>query len=144
MKTNHPFRRGLLLAAAFAVMMVLTGTPSLYETFAGRDLSREALAFAAMLPIGALVASMPARIRRRGQQAAAPRIAWQECAVALLGGATLGLGAYVAGGGDVRMLAGAMQGGLGAMAFVAVAACAAVITRCILGHTGAPEKGDQP
>lgn len=144
MKTSHPFGRGLLLAAAFAVMMVLTGTPSLYETFAGRNLSREALAFAAMLPIGGLVASLPARIRGRGRQHPARRVTWQTCAVTFVGGVALGFGAFAAGGGDVRMLAGAMQGGLGALAFAAAAVCAAVITRCILGRPGAQEKGEQP
>lgn len=121
----HPFRHALWLAVLFAVMMVMTGTPSLWETFTGRNLSREALAFAVMLVPGAFLASLPERIRRRGSPAV--RSTWQGCLLMLAAGAALTFSAALAGGGDVRMLAGSMQGSAGALAFVGIAWMTALI-----------------
>ena len=124
-RRSQPFRHALWLAVLFAVMMVMTGTPSLWETFTGRNLSREALAFAAMLAPGAFLASLPERIRRRG--APVLHTTWQGCLLMLAAGAALTFSAALAGGGDVRMLAGSMQGSVGALAFVGIAWLTALI-----------------
>lgn len=116
LKKQHPFRRAFWLAAVFAAMMIATGTPSLYETFAVQNVSASALAFAVMIVPGAFLAALPERIRHRRE----PRrmSTWQGCLLMLVAGVALMLGAGMAGAGEVRAVAGAMQGGIGALAFV--------------------------
>lgn len=119
MKKQHPFWRAFWLAAVFVAMMIATGTPSLYETFAVQNVSASALAFAVMIVPGAFLAALPERIRHR--QETRRMSTWRGCLLMLAAGVTLMLGAGMAGAGDVRAVAGAMQGGVGALIFVACA-----------------------
>lgn len=125
MTCEHPFRRAFLLALVLVAMMVMTGTPSLYETFTVRGGSPAALAFALMIVPGAFLAALPGRVSRRNE----PRMmsTWQNCLLMFVAGAVLMIGAHMAGAGDVRGMAGAMQGGVGALTFVACAYVAALI-----------------
>lgn len=130
----HPFRRAFLLALVFSAMMVVSGTPSLYETFAIRDQSASRLAFALMIVPGAFLSALPARIRRKNE----PRMmsTWPNCLLMFAFGVAGMLGAGMAGAGDVRALGGAMQGGVGALMFVACAWASAFVASRLANRRG--------
>ncbi len=128
----HPFWRGAALAAVFALIMVLTGTPVLSPAYRLWDASRPALAFGGMAVIGAFLASIPGRIRRKKE--ARPKLSVSRCVVAFASGIGLMLGLALAGSGDIRLICGVMQGGLGALAFAACAWLTGLITARLMGR----------
>lgn len=131
MQRPHPFRRGLMLAAAFVLMMTLTGV-----LFRLDELTADGLrpaCFAGFLALGALAASVPGRIRRRRE----PRLRSSvlRCVIAFAGGAVMLLGLHLAGATGLHLFGGAMQGGLGSLVFVGLAGVSALVTaRTVAGR----------
>ena len=131
MRKEHPLWRGFLLASAVLLIMLMTGRADTLPAFeqAGRLLGRDiasdsfALLWTAMVIPGAFLASVPARLRRRGEKA--PRATLQSCLMALAGGVLLTLGMGLAGG---NVLAGLFQGSASAYAFLLAAWAAGFIT----------------
>lgn len=115
-----------LLAVALASAMTAAGRLDLLAayTLAG---SRFQGAVLVMLPVGAFLAALPGRLRRRGQPR--PRSTWRGCAVCSAGGMAAMLAAGLAQMEDGLTLTGLAQGSVSAWAFAAVmwlaALCAA-------------------
>ena len=115
-----------LLAVALASAMTAAGRLDLLAayTLAG---SRFQGAVLVMLPVGAFLAALPGRLRRRGQPR--PRYTWRGCAVCFAGGMAAMLAAGLAQMEDGLTLTGLAQGSVSAWAFAAVmwlaALCAA-------------------
>jgi len=121
MRKEHPLWRGFLLASAVILLMLMTGQADTLPAFeqAGQLLGRElapdsfALLWTALVIPGAFLASVPARLRRRGTKG--PRATVKGCLLALTGGILLTMGMSLAGG---NVLAGLFQGNISACAFL--------------------------
>lgn len=128
----HPFGHGLLLAAVAAVIMILAGTRSLTGMFRWDGFPNDDHFLAGGVVIGAALASIPERLRRRHgpRQRSTPK----GCIQAFAGGAGMLLALSLAGMGSLEWLAGAMQGGLGALAFAGTAWLTAAIAARLTGR----------
>lgn len=127
---EQPVRlRGALSAAVACVAaMAMVGGLDLAGVFAGLNGGGAGAfhgAFAAMLPVGAGLAALPGRIRRRFR----PRLrsSWRGCLSCFAGGFLLLAAAGMAQMGDALLLVSLAQGSLSALAFVAVAWPAAAV-----------------
>lgn len=138
MQETHSFRRGLLIALTVAASAVATGRLDLTPAYAlaGRLLGRPApgagypAALAVMLAVGAFLAALPGRLRRRGEapQRATPR----SCLIALLGGFGMMLAADLARQDSGAMLLGVMQGNVSAWVFfICMAAAGFAVARLV-------------
>lgn len=128
----HPFLSGLALAFALCAAMVLWGSFAVQPVFRVAQVERPLAAFAVMTAVGAFLAAMPSRIRRRNGPYL--RSTWRGCLTAFCAGVALVIGAHIAGMDDVEALNGMMQGGLGALAFGGVAWCTALVTSRLMGR----------
>lgn len=133
---NKPFRRGAWLAVAAAVCLVVAGRIDLLAAYRQADMAGLFTALAVMLPVGALLASLPERIRRRKEPRR--RSGWKGCVTCFLGGLGLMLGAGIAGGGDGLMLTGLLQGSVSAYVFLAVSWLAGLLAARLMGRRRAP------
>jgi len=125
MALNRPFRRGLWLAAASAVILTLVGRIDFLAAYGQvRRLLGEAeradffLAMAVMMIPGAFLAALPGRLRRKGIRRVST---WRGCLACFLGGLAMTLAASLAGGGDGMAWTGLLQGNISAYVFVAAA-----------------------
>lgn len=114
MKRVHPLWRGVLLALALTAALAFTPRLTALSPYL---LHRPALVAAAMMLVGAFVASVPERLRHRGQKNAAP-LSWKRALASLGGGVLLGVAMALTGGG--RLLFGLLEGSVGAYAGVLV------------------------
>ncbi len=128
MKRVHPLWRGLLLA--LALVAALAFTPRL-TALAPYLLRRQALVAAAMMLAGAFVASVPERLRHRGQNKAAP-LSWKRALASLGGGVLLGVAMALTGGG--RLLFSLLEGSVGAYAGVLIFWLCAGVTVRLMGR----------
>ncbi len=122
---NRPFRRGLWLAAASAVIFILAGRIDFLAAYGQvrRLLGETAradffLAMAVMMIPGAFLAALPGRLRRKSVRRVST---WRGCLACFLGGLVMTLAAALAGGGDGMALTGLLQGNISAYVFVLVA-----------------------
>lgn len=136
---SRPFRRGLWLALAAAVCMVLAGRidwmaayGQVERLYAAAEPADFFLAAAVMLAPGAFLASLPERIRRRKEKQ--PRSNVGGCAVSFFGGVALMIGAGIAGGGDGLMLTGLLQGSVSAYVFLGVSWLAGLAAARLFGR----------
>ncbi len=138
MRETHSFRRGLLIALTVAASAVVTGRLDVTPAYAlaGRLMGRPApgagypAALAVMLAVGAFLAALPGRLRRRGETA--QRSTPRSCLIALLGGFGMTLAAELAGQDGGAMLLGAMQGNVSAWVFfICMAAAGFAVARLI-------------
>ena len=117
-----PWLVPLVLAAA----MTVAGRLDLLAAYALTG-DRFQGALLVMLPVGAFLAALPGRLRRRGQPR--PRSTWRGCAVCFAGGMAAMLAAGLAQMEDGLTLTWLAQGSVSAWAFAAVmwlaALCAA-------------------
>ncbi|MCH5287437.1 MAG: YeeE/YedE family protein [Christensenellaceae bacterium] len=124
MVKEHPMWRGLWLAAAVVLAMVLVGQADVLPAYvqASRQtgqsvpVDRFAVAMAVMIIPGAFLASLPSRLRNKEEKSDKP--SGKSLLMAFLGGILLVLGLGVAGGG---MAAGLLFTGVGAWVFALVA-----------------------
>lgn len=105
--------RGSLAALAAVVGIILQGELNWLAGY-GLHSSFMTAALVMMLP-GAFLASLPGRIRHRGEKR--NPVTWQGCLTCFVGGVVMMLGAGMAQGGDGRMLTGLCQGSVSAYAF---------------------------
>lgn len=115
----HPFGRGLLLAAVTAALTILAGTRSLTGLFRWDGFPNDEHVLAGGVVLGAAIASLPGRLRRR--RGPRQRSTSKGCILAFAGGLGMMLALSLAGLGSLEWLTGAMQGGLGALAFAGTA-----------------------
>lgn len=132
MRQTHPFLRGLVLAAVFALMMSLLGTPALMEKASFTALDGPLLAFGGMAAAGAFVAAIPGRLKRLHGPWRHSSV--RECLLAFVGGLLVMLGLQVAQVGDLALLCGVLQGGLGALALLGCAWLTAAIAAGVMGR----------
>lgn len=105
--------RGSLVALAAVAIIALRGG---VDWLAGYGLRSPFMTAALVMTLpGAFLASLPGRIRHRGEKRVPTT--WRGCAACFLGGVGLMLGAGMAQGGDGRMLTGLCQGSVSAYAF---------------------------
>ena len=124
MVKEHPMWRGLWLAAAVVLAMVLVGQADVLPAYAQASrltgqsvpVDRFAVAMAVMIIPGAFLASLPSRLRSKAEKNDKP--SGKSLLMAFLGGILLVLGLGVAGGG---MAAGLLFTGVGAWVFALVA-----------------------
>lgn len=132
MRDGHPFWRGAALAFVFVLMMVLLGTPDMLTMVSLRGFSRELMAFAGMAVLGACTAAIPRRLRNmKGTGLRSDR---RGCLLSFVGGLLLAASFGICGAGEMQLICGAMQGGMGAMVFVGCAAATAWITSKLTGR----------
>lgn len=122
---NKPFKRGLWLAVASAVILILAGRIDFWAAYGQiRRLMGEAeradffLAMAVMMIPGAFLAALPGRLRRKGVRRVSTG---RGCLACFLGGLVMILAAGLAGGGDGMALTGLLQGNISAYVFVLAA-----------------------
>ncbi|MBQ8655126.1 MAG: hypothetical protein IJ507_09330 [Clostridia bacterium] len=108
--------RGMLLALAAAVIMVMKGRIDLMAAYG--NTSAFFTAMAVMMIPGAFLMSLPRRIRHRREPR--KKSTWKGCAACFAGGLALALGAGLAEGGDGLMLTGVLQGSVSAYVFLLV------------------------
>lgn len=101
----------LLLVLVMSALMVMAG-------------ESDALAVYAMTAVGAFLAALPGRIRRRKEKRL--RSSWQGCVVCFAGGLVLVLAGGLANM-NGALLTGLMQGSVSAYAFAALAWLAALV-----------------
>ncbi|MBQ8556812.1 MAG: hypothetical protein IJ438_13215 [Clostridia bacterium] len=123
MRRVHPLWRGFYLSLTLVAAIVLMKGG--VDALAAYRLDRRGLVLMAMTAVGAFLAALPGRLRRR-KEARSPRPRWQRCLARFVCGAALALGLGLAGEG--RILASLMQGSTGAYAFVAAAWVSGFIT----------------
>ena len=122
MGKEHPLGRGFFLALALVIAMLGAGVISaapLFEAALGQPVQNDtqetyALAVTMMVIPGAFLASIPARLRRKGRT----KSTWKTCLTAFLGAILAAVGADLAGG---SVLSGALQGNISGLAALAVA-----------------------
>ena len=125
MAKEHPLWRGLWLAAAVVLTMVLVGHADVLPAYAqaaqltGQSVPMDqfALAMAVMIIVGAFLASLPGRLNSREQKDGS-KPSGRALLMSFIGGILLVLGLGVAGGG---MVAGLLFSGVGAWVFLLVA-----------------------
>lgn len=127
MRRVHPLWRGFFLSCVLTTALVLLGGPDEIAVFRGE---RMPLVFAGSAALGALVASLPGRFRRRGQRTPLPR--WTCCLLCFLCGAAMLLALGAAGSG--RVLYALYEGSTGAYAFAGAALVTGFITARIAGR----------
>lgn len=132
MKQSHPLMRGFALAFTITMMMVLLGTPRLMEQVDFAALNKPLLIFAGTAVLGAFVAAVPSRLRRLHDPWRRSTV--RGCITAFIGGGLTVMGLQIAGCGDLAMMCGILQGGLGALAFMGFAWLAAVMTAQLTGR----------
>ena len=125
---QHPWLCGFFLALALVMAQVLDAPIDLLEAakeaalmLGGRETAAGPLLTALAVVAGALIASLPARLRNRGQRREPLRA--RRCAVCFAGGLMSALGLSLAGG-DLLTLAflGSFNGVLGGLVFAGIAA----------------------
>lgn len=139
MVKEHPMWRGLWLAAAVVLAMLLIGHADVLPAYAqvsrltGQAVPQDrfVIAMAVMIIPGAFLAALPSRLKHREEKGGKP--AWRSLLMAFVGGILLVLGLGVAGGG---MAAGLLFSGVGAWIFL-LAAC---VTGFLLIRLGGGEK----
>ena len=127
MRRVHPLWRGFWLAVVMTAALVLVGG---VDWLAAYRLDRQAAALGTGTTAGALLASLPGRLLRRGTRPA--RTTWQGCLRAFLCGCAMVIAAAAAGSG--RILPALMEGSAGAYAFVPAAWLSGCITARIAGR----------
>ena len=123
MRIPHPLWRGFWLAAAIAAGLVLMGFSQTLGVFL---LDRRMIAYSGALLVGAFLASLPSRLRRRKRQGA---FCWQRCLRGFLCGAGMALALGLAGSSFI--LPALLTGSAGAAGFCAAALLAGLLTRRI-------------
>ena len=121
MRREHPLWRGFWLALLLTATLVLLNGPDTTAAFVG---DRSALMSALAIAVGASLASLPGRLRRRGRKG--EPIRWQRCLLAFGAGVMMMVGLALAGSG--RILASLYEGSVAAFAFVGLAWLAGLIT----------------
>lgn len=129
MKIGHPFLCGCLLAFAVVLPTAFFGTLLIDGAFSGDTRLLMLLAGAAG---GALMASVPGRIRRRHEKLRRPD--WRRCLIAFGGGAVMLPALRLAGMDSFGSWQGVMQGGAGALAFAGLAWLAALVSARLIGR----------
>lgn len=130
MQRPHAFRSGLLLAALLVLMMLFWGDFRLTDALRPDDPSMRL--FLVGVPVGAFLASLPRRLRRKDWRMVA--FAPKRCLLAFGCGTAMLLGAKIAGMDDLRAASGTMQGSLSALAFAVTAALTALLTAWLAGR----------
>lgn len=121
MRRVHPLWRGFWLAVVLTAILTLLGG---MDVLAVCRLDRNLLVLSGAVVIGAFLASLPRRLRRR--RGGHPAIQWRRCLRAFLCGAAMVLATGMAGSG--RILPALMEGSVGAYAFVGAAWLAGFVT----------------
>lgn len=124
MEREHPMWRGLWLAAAVVLAMLLVGHADVLPAYAqasrltGQNVSpdRFIVAMAVMIIPGAFLAALPLRLKHPEKEPHKPT--GRSLLLAFIGGVLLVLGLGVAGGG---MAAGLLFSGVGAWIFLLAA-----------------------
>lgn len=124
MGVPHPMWRGFWLAAAMAAGMILLGFT---EALAPFLLKRRMIAWAGAAVVGAFLASLPSRLRRKRRRAP---LKWQRCLRGFLCGAGMALALGLAG--ESFLLPALLTGSAGAAAFTLMALLAGFATRRLL------------
>ncbi|MBQ7850034.1 MAG: hypothetical protein IJ343_09955 [Clostridia bacterium] len=127
MRRVHPLWRGFWLACVLTAALVLLGGPDEIAVFRG---DRAALILSGATALGALLASVPGRLRQRGQSL--PPLRRTVCLRAFLCGACMILALAAAGSG--RVLYALYEGSAGAYAFAASALLSGFITARLTGR----------
>ena len=127
MYRQHPLWRGFWLACAMAAALFLLGET---DALAPYRLDRRMLVFAGAMAAGALIGTLPARLRRKRQPP--DRTTWLRCLRGFLCGAVMAFALGMAGSG--RILPALMTGSAGAYAFCAAALVAGFVTVRIAGR----------
>lgn len=126
---RHPIWKGLALAVLLTLLLAVEAPQYPMAAMPGR----RDRAMDAMLPVGALLASLPERFRARGKEKR--RVSWQRCLLAFAAGAAAMGGAMLCRGALITVMAGgAMTGTWGGLACLTVtlpvsAACAVLLER---------------
>lgn len=126
MRRVHPLWRGFWLALALTAALLLSDVDSLMAY----RLNRRGLALFGAAALGAFLAALPGRLRRRGERPEKPR--WTRCVTALACGLVMTASLGLAGSG--RILLSLAEGSTGAMAFAAAAWLTGLITLLIAGR----------
>ena len=124
MVKEHPMWRGLWLAAAVVLAMVLVGHADVLPAYAQASrlmgqsvpVDRFVVAMAVMIIPGAFLASLPSRLQNKDEKGGKPT--GRSLLMAFVGGVLLVLGLGVAGGG---MVAGLLMSDIGAWIFALAA-----------------------
>ena len=124
MVKEHPMGRGLWLAVAVVLAMVLVGHADVLPAYAQAarltgasvPVDRFVVAMAVMIIPGAFLASLPSRLQKKEEKSGKPT--GSSLLMAFFGGVLLVLGLGVAGGG---MAAGLLTGDIGAWIFALAA-----------------------
>ena len=130
MRRVHPLWRRFWLAVVLTAARVLLGG---VDWLAAYRLDRQALVPAGAAAMGAFLAALPGRLRRRRLRPI--RTSWQRCLRAFLCGAAMALALGMAGSG--RILPALMEGSTGAYAFVGAAWLTGFVTTRIGVRRGA-------
>ncbi len=126
MRIPHPLWRGFWLAVVMTAGLVLLGFA---DTLAAFRLDRRMIAFSGAFVVGAFIAALPRRLRRRtspAPSAVSPRRRGLRCLGCFLCGAGMALGLGLAGGG--ALLPCLLTGSAGAVAFAFSALLTGFIT----------------
>lgn len=126
MRRVHPLWRGFWLALALTAALLLSDVDSLMAY----RLNRRGLALFAAAALGAFLAALPGRLRRRSERPEKPR--WMRCLLALACGLVMTASLGLAGSG--RILLSLAEGSTGAMAFAAAAWLTGLLTLLIAGR----------
>lgn len=120
---QHPFRCGLALAIVLVGVTAVLDFPDLTAIYHGTD--ENLLLLALGVAVGAFAASVPGRVRRRGQPW--EKLSWPACAHAFVCGTVMLMALRLMGMSDAGLAVGVMQGGVGALACMGVV----LLTACV-------------
>lgn len=125
MRRVHPLWRGFWLALVLTAALLLSDVDSLMAY----RLNRQMLVLCGAAVLGAFLAALPGRLRRRTKPEK-PR--WTRCVLALVCGLVMSIGLGLAGSG--RILLSLAEGSSGAVAFVLAAWGTGLLTLLIVGR----------
>ena len=137
---RHPYWSGFLLALTLMLAQVFAAPVDLLgfcdravEMIGGADAAMGPVLLACGVVAGALVASLPERLRSRGAAREKIRPGW--CAASFAGGAAVVIGCCLAEGGfTALLLTGAWTGTVSGIAFAAIVLLSGCLAASITGR----------